>query len=266
MNGLLWWARRRHGVRKRYIFGERQTMDTKQPDGETTWKGIWERKGASTPTAFGLHELLAINGYDTAASGFDEAAWRAYVERIAARVGIAAEQDVCEIGCGAGAFLLPLNSRGVRLWGVDYAAGMIDVCRAALPAGIFTVAEACRLPFAPLQFDVVLCNSVFIYFPDLDYAENAIAEVARVLKPGGCAGLLDLNDARKKELYITIRRQKLGVEQYELAYSKVRHLFFEPDWLKEQARKYGLSCVIENQTLQGYGNAPFRFNVFLEKV
>jgi len=213
----------------------------------------------------GLSELLAIDGYDTPASIIDKAAWLDHVGSLIARLGITLEYDVCEIGCGAGAFLLPLYDRGIRVWGADYAKSMIAICTKVMRRGNFVIAEACSLPYASKAFDVVLADSLAIYFPDLAYAEAAVAEIARVLKPGGRAALLDINDARQQELYVAIKRERLGAEAFEAAYKTCKHLFYEREWFFKVSDKNNLTCVVEDQAIAGYANAPFRFNVFFEK-
>jgi ubiquinone/menaquinone biosynthesis C-methylase UbiE len=45
-----------------------------------------------------------------------------------------------------------------------------------------------RLPFAAAEFDVVTCSNSFHHYPHQD---RAVAEMRRVLRPGGCLFLVD---------------------------------------------------------------------------
>lgn len=57
--------------------------------------------------------------------------------------------------------------------------------RKAAAAGVeatFTVGDAERLELDDEAFDLVICNSAYHWFPD---RERAVAELARVLRPGG---------------------------------------------------------------------------------
>ena len=52
------------------------------------WKKVWERKGKVAKERFELADLLAINGYDTAASRVVVENWLAYVRAIQERLRI----------------------------------------------------------------------------------------------------------------------------------------------------------------------------------
>ncbi|MGH2459506.1 MAG: class I SAM-dependent methyltransferase, partial [Chloroflexota bacterium] len=74
---------------------------------------------------------------------------------------------------------------GDEFWGVDAAPAMIDQCRRRYqdtPRAHFSVADAHRLEFDDASFDAVICMGVIDRMPSW---ESAIAEMARVLKPGG---------------------------------------------------------------------------------
>jgi ubiquinone/menaquinone biosynthesis C-methylase UbiE len=241
-------------------------MTTKIENGISLWKEVWEKKGDSVKENFELHDLLAIDGYDTATSNVNTEDWMNYVNAIKTRLKISTSQNVCEIGCGAGAFIFPLYNQGLRIWGVDYAKNLIRICKKVMPCGSFAAAEAKAIPFPSSQFDAVMSCGVFIYFPNLEYSESAIHEMARLLKPDGRAAILELNDAAKKDKYESIKRQKLGDAEYERLYKNHCHQFYDKAWFEQVANRYHLRCEIEEQTLSGYANAEFRFNVFFQKM
>jgi SAM-dependent methyltransferase len=66
--------------------------------------------------------------------------------------------------------------------GVDLAPNMIALASTLHPHLTFTVADVEALPFADGSFEVVVCNFGLGHFPS---AEHAMAECARVLRPGG---------------------------------------------------------------------------------
>jgi ubiquinone/menaquinone biosynthesis C-methylase UbiE len=82
---------------------------------------------------------------------------------------------------------------GARLTGVDASAAAVEAAgRRAAEAGIeavFHVGRAERLPFEGERFDVVLAVTVlcFVHEP-----RAAVAELARVLRPGGVVVLGEL--------------------------------------------------------------------------
>jgi ubiquinone/menaquinone biosynthesis C-methylase UbiE len=103
---------------------------------------------------------------------------------IAAAGGLTADSRVLEIGVGTGRVALPL-SRHVKLYvGVDISPAMMARLRAKQdgePVALVQ-ASAVHLPFAPATFDAVVAVHVFHLIPDWP---DALAECARVLKPGG---------------------------------------------------------------------------------
>src|SRR6266508_3094173 len=64
--------------------------------------------------------------------------------------------------------------------GLDEFDGLLQAARA--PGLDARIADIIGLPFPDGEFDVVMCNHVLYHLPDRD---RVIAELARVLKPGG---------------------------------------------------------------------------------
>jgi SAM-dependent methyltransferase len=91
--------------------------------------------------------------------------------------------DVLEVGVGTGlvAAALRREAPGVRLAGVDVAAGMLARARDRLP-GALARASALRLPFPDACFDGVYAVHVLHLVSD---QAATLAEAARVLRPGG---------------------------------------------------------------------------------
>jgi SAM-dependent methyltransferase len=89
---------------------------------------------------------------------------------------------VLDVGCGEGQVARLAASLGARSIGIDptWAQLTAAVWRGGGPA--YTAASAHRLPFPTARFDAVVACLVFEHIAD---ADAAIAEVARVLEPGG---------------------------------------------------------------------------------
>lgn len=106
---------------------------------------------------------------------------------VAARLAVVQPGErVLDIGCGTGNAAILAAQRGARVVGVDLSRGLLGLARE--DADIASVeptlvqGDAQQLPFAPGSFDVALSAFGLIYAPD---REKAVAEVARVLRPGG---------------------------------------------------------------------------------
>jgi arsenite methyltransferase len=104
---------------------------------------------------------------------------------------------VLDIGCGAGTDLL-LAARRVgpsgRAIGVDMTEAMRHrAVRGAAACGLDNVdvrnGDATRLPVEDGSVDVVISNGVLNLVPE---KERAVAEIARVLKPGGRVQIADI--------------------------------------------------------------------------
>src|SRR5258707_146698 len=117
------------------------------------WRSVWERKGTEvadqTPD---LERLLKANGYDTGCAGVSTAAWTAHVDRVLNRLGAIAGQTLFEVGCGAGAFLIPVQERGLTVAGCDYSSTLAALAAKAIPDGQFECCQASEVPLSP-QYD-----------------------------------------------------------------------------------------------------------------
>jgi SAM-dependent methyltransferase len=90
-----------------------------------------------------------------------------------------------DVGCGTGRFaVLAAERLGARVWGVDASAEMLREAKARPgAAGVgWRQADATRLPFKDGWFDAVHTHLVLHLVGDVP---AAVAEMARVLQPGG---------------------------------------------------------------------------------
>ncbi|MXZ63913.1 MAG: class I SAM-dependent methyltransferase [Chloroflexi bacterium] len=96
---------------------------------------------------------------------------------------------VLDLGCGPGTISVGLAdavSPG-ELHGIDLEESQVAMARVAAEAGghgnaTFHAGDATDLPFEDGEFDAVHCHAVLMHIPD---TAAALAEVRRVLKPGG---------------------------------------------------------------------------------
>lgn len=119
--------------------------------------------------------------YDRRWARYVQASVRATLERVAVTEG----ERVLDVGCGTGVLLgeLVQQAPGARLSGVDLVGEMLAVAQDRLPPEVeLSTAPAEALPFGDASFDVVISSSVLHYFRQ---PERALAEVGRVLVPGG---------------------------------------------------------------------------------
>jgi D-aspartate ligase len=104
------------------------------------------------------------------------------------RLGLPPEARILDIGTGAGLTAVQLARRGFDLEAIDTTAAMIELAgRHALEHGVAgrvrrSLADAHTLPFRGGSFDLVLAIGVI---PWLHAPDQAISEMARILRPGG---------------------------------------------------------------------------------
>jgi malonyl-CoA O-methyltransferase len=90
-------------------------------------------------------------------------------------------RTVLDAGCGTGRYLGALAARGALPVGIDLSPAMLARARAL--SSRLVRGTLCALPIDSTCVDVVVCGLALGDVPDL---ELALAEMARVLRPGGC--------------------------------------------------------------------------------
>jgi tellurite methyltransferase len=108
------------------------------------------------------------------------------------RGNIAASMRVLDAGCGYGRNLVHLLREGCEVFALDQDAEGVEHVRqlsASFPTGLppenFQVGPIEKMPFADGFADVVICSSVLHFARDDEHFRNMLAELWRVLKPGG---------------------------------------------------------------------------------
>jgi SAM-dependent methyltransferase len=99
---------------------------------------------------------------------------------------------VLDAGCGYGRNLVHLLRAGCEVFVIDQDAEAVEYVRqlsaslqTGLPAENFQVGSIERMPFPGGFADVVLCNAVLHFARDESDFRSMLAELWRVLKPGG---------------------------------------------------------------------------------
>jgi len=115
------------------------------------------------------------------ASGFAEAAEQCSGP-IADAACVRAGDAVVDICCGQGSVAEALRAKGCKVTGLDFSPAMLDMARSRVPQATFVEGDAMELPFNAATFDAATMGFGILHVPD---GAKAMAEVRRVLKPGG---------------------------------------------------------------------------------
>jgi SAM-dependent methyltransferase len=142
-------------------------------------------------------------------------------DRVTDHLDIAPGARVLDAGCGTGwvTRLMAETAPDAQVTGLDLTAHFVDHARqAAAEAGLSTldyrVGDICDMPFDAETFDLVWSQLVLFFLP---HPEKAIAEFARVLKPGGRVKIIVTDGVfedlwpERAELSDAIRRFRDGV-------------------------------------------------------
>ncbi len=107
------------------------------------------------------------------------------------RVRAGTYASALDVGCGEGRFCRMVRAEGiVNVIGVDPTVALIAEARARDPLGDYRIGTAEALEFDDASFDLVVSYLSLIDIPDV---AAAIAESARVLRPGGTLLIANLN-------------------------------------------------------------------------
>lgn len=222
------------------------------------WAQIWAARQVAEelPT---MEALIRADGFDLGAGRVDAAAWSRYCAELGGRLGIRPGDTLFEVGCGAGALLKVFHAAGHAVAGVDYSPALVAAAARAMPGMAFAVAHADE--YRAAAHDFVLANSVFSYFPDLDYARRVLERMVATARKG--VAILDVPDLARRDAAEAFRAAALPPGEYEARYQALAHLYYAREWFGACACSRGWRLSVCDQWLEGYGNAPYRFNVLL---
>jgi demethylmenaquinone methyltransferase/2-methoxy-6-polyprenyl-1,4-benzoquinol methylase len=160
---------------------------------------------------------------------------------------------VLDLACGTGDLALAAAARGASVLALDLVPGMVALARrkpGARPIR-FLVGDMTSLPLADASIDVVTTGYGLRNVPALD---RAIAECARVLRPGGTLVSLDFNHPRQPVLrsayllYLTVVGSAVGFA-----------LHGDPDtyrYIPESIKRYpGADTVVRTLRQAGFRDA-----------
>lgn len=192
--------------------------------GLLTWAtasvGLWSGKVYGVPLA--LMGLCA--GLPTTATGlgmlwYSKAGKLRMRERLLGLVPWRGDEAVLDVGCGRGLMLLGAAKRlttgkatGIDIWQAEDLTGnhpeaTLENARREGVEGRVEVrtADMRQMPFADASFDVVVsCAAVHNLYTATD-RDQAVAEIARVLKPGGHAVIADIRHLNQYAAELTRR-------------------------------------------------------------
>jgi ubiquinone/menaquinone biosynthesis C-methylase UbiE len=122
--------------------------------------------------------------FDGVADVYDQAIpfFASFARQVAGALDLPPDAQVLDLAAGRGALSTALAGRAGRMVAVDAAPRMVELLARDLPAVESHLMDAAALEFPDATFDQVVAGFVMHILPD---PVAAVAEVRRVLRPGG---------------------------------------------------------------------------------
>jgi SAM-dependent methyltransferase len=171
---------------------------------------------------------------------------------------------ILDLGCGYGRALALLSECGYHnLIGLDPAPAMVALARERFPAIAFAELHSSHLPLPDTSVDATLLFSVLTCVPTDHGQRIIVAEVERVLQPGGLFYISDLwlqTDPRNLERYIRDKPKYGTYGVFDLPEGvTVRH--HDPGWIQTLTADFNTLALdqIDVVTMNGHPAKGFQW-------
>jgi SAM-dependent methyltransferase len=177
---------------------------------------------------------------------------------------LSSQAHILDHGCGYGRLIDQLFGTGYRnVVGMDFSEKMLTECRSRFPNLTLVRNDGRTLPFCDRAFDAVLLFAVLTCIPSDDDQRILLAEVMRVLRPGGIVYISDLlinTDARNVERYERYENEFGVYGVFELPEGViVRH--HREEWIEQLTRAFTRLAFerLSVTTMNGNTSAAFQY-------
>jgi ubiquinone/menaquinone biosynthesis methyltransferase len=157
------------------------------------WRDRFATPEAKRTYVRGLFDTIA-DRYDLITILLSYGQDRRWKRRLASLAADVRGARAADLACGTGDLAFNLAARGAHVTGLDITHRMLQLARSKQPRGAprvrFVAGDLCALPFPDGAFSIVTTGYGLRNVPALS---GALAEIARVLEPGGLLLSLDFN-------------------------------------------------------------------------
>lgn len=178
---------------------------------------------------------------------------------------LSSNSRILDFGCGYGRSLRELFNAGYRnLTGYDFSPAMIAAARARFPEITFHELESSTLPLPDSSVDGALLFSVLTCVPTDDGQRAIVAELRRVLRPGGLLYISDLwlqHDERNRSRYARDEAKYGTYGVFDLPEGvTVRH--HDPEWIQTLTSDFETVALDHIDVITMNGNPANAFQWF----
>jgi SAM-dependent methyltransferase len=165
------------------------------------------------------------------------------------RLGVGPGTRLLDIGCGSGYAAEMAVCLGATITGIDITPELIEIARERVPGADFHVGAMDNLPFDDATFDAAVGFNAFQFADD---PPRAVAEAARVVRPGGLLAATTFAEPERNEstaLHLALEPLR------NAAPAAAQHLPYE------LSRPGGLERLLESASLEPVdtGEVPLRW-------
>ena len=215
---------------------------------------------------FTFLNLIKLNGYNSYSNEISKKNWIKYTNFFLRKYKIKSRENILDVGCGSGVFLIPYYKKKINCYGIDYSAPLIKICKKKMPNGNFLRIEASEIKkLKKNKFDYIFISSVLQYFPSTEYLRKVIEGIKLVSHINTKIFILDIPDIKKHNRWKKFVIKNYGIKEFYKKYTNLEHRAYNRNLLKKLFEKYNFKVKIEDQKLIKKANSKFRFNIFLER-
>lgn len=236
------------------------------------WKSIWDKKKLEnidlSRNEFDVFcDLKRVNGFDVNVHNerayfmgfYDE--WKKMYARLM-EMSENKIRSVYEVGCGSGVNLYMFRNRAADavLGGIDYSQGMPDIAQIVLggTGRDLRCGDADSID-EKQKYDLVMADSVFQYFPGIDYAESVLRKM--IAKSEKITYIGELHDSLMYEEWLENRRASMA--DYDKVYEGLNRMFVSREWVKQIAADCGRRTCFTIVDNSEYWNGKYIFNCYI---
>lgn len=234
------------------------------------WKEIWNNRTLPDilvhpgEDEFGIYAALKeMDGFDVSVEnreGYYRNFYDTAVEMCETLRKNECIKSVFEVGCGSGANLYLLKNRNMKIGGIDYSQTLVEAANKILGNDAVHMGEAIDI-HTDEKYDVVLCDSVFAYFPSEEYGAEVLRKMYQ--KAEKMVIISEVFDKDSEEECNRYRRSMM--EDYDEKYKGLEKIFYSRNMFRDFAREHKCRIAFTEVTNEYYWNSKYLFNCVLYK-
>lgn len=231
---------------------------------DNLWKQVWNERGNDYPT----DNPMAISGFDQAFGTINNENFKFLISDLALKLEVNENDQIIEIGCGAGAITNELHKTCKNITGCDLSTGMVNRAKKLFPHISFFTANPSQKIASESKYTKIYMHSVFQYFPDYDYAKKVILNLTEVADSKAIILLADIMDLDTKEEYLNYRNSQKSTKSIWQSSVKGRleHLYYAKDFFINISNEFPeWKFEILERNIQGYQNSNYRYDVKISR-